>query len=145
LHLWPLRNLDLFFAGVVVLKTWDWNEHVFIKHGMHFTSQACITAFKGKMRNGTFVYQQEYEESRQKIQERLRQCILTVPRGMEPARWSLFAAKKGWNFCARAFHLPILSYSYALSKALVRFGRYSEKEAIALANEAVASSIYYIF
>ena len=58
---------------------WGRNKCIFAQHGMLFTNVACITASKGKLSDGAFLFQQEYDESMVRVRECLRRSVLPVP------------------------------------------------------------------
>jgi len=57
---------------------WEENKEEFEARGLSFQGQACVTTSKGKMKNGSFMFEEEYRESERKIKELLKEhCKLT--------------------------------------------------------------------
>ena len=67
---------------------WLQNEHSFDKYQMVFNDHACITSTKGRCQGGRFCYQDEYDQSKQKV-ERLISKACQEPWMIEPKAWFL--------------------------------------------------------
>jgi hypothetical protein len=50
---------------------WDKNRYDFQKQGMTFDAQACITAVKGKRKATGYIFQEEYDTSKEQVKELL--------------------------------------------------------------------------
>jgi predicted GTPase len=50
---------------------WDNNRYDFQKQGMTFDAQACITAAKGKRKAAGYMFQEEYDTSKEQVKELL--------------------------------------------------------------------------
>ena len=67
---------------------WTTNKDSFRKNGMLPSGQpACITAIKGKEKRGVFFLQEEYDESRGKVQQLILDNYMESPWKMESVRW----------------------------------------------------------
>ncbi|EAU81619.1 hypothetical protein CC1G_02635 [Coprinopsis cinerea okayama7 len=71
---------------------WVENEREFRRYEMNpardfGTGVACIVATKGKMKKGRFVYQEEYDESREKMKDLIVDNYLRVPWKVSPIQW----------------------------------------------------------
>jgi hypothetical protein len=66
---------------------WHGNEGAFQRYGMHFSGWACITASKGKMKKGRYTFQEEYDESKDKIQSLVAEKCSRAPWKMERMSW----------------------------------------------------------
>ncbi|KIK68425.1 hypothetical protein GYMLUDRAFT_35838, partial [Collybiopsis luxurians FD-317 M1] len=101
------RNYRVFYEGfcnrnvpVVIVVTgledqepdmetwWDQNKKAFGDYDMHFNGHACITATRGKMRNGQYRNQAEYDESKEILRDLIvDQCQNANPWKMDPNSW----------------------------------------------------------
>ncbi|KAJ2917977.1 hypothetical protein MD484_g2443, partial [Candolleomyces efflorescens] len=84
---------------------WPRNESSFRKYGMnpcseHGSGVVCITASKGKLMRGRHAYQDEYEESQEKIRQLIVDNHLRSPWRVRPVEWfqtvSFTYTKTGW-------------------------------------------------
>ena len=67
---------------------WDANKKEFKTRGLKFDGHACVTTTKGKQaRDGTFMFQEEYEESETKARDLVATHCSSQPWKMESARW----------------------------------------------------------
>jgi hypothetical protein len=67
---------------------WKDNEKFFLQNNMEFSGSACITADRGKPKGNTWVYQDEYEESKVKVEELIAEHCNNNPWKMEsPIKW----------------------------------------------------------
>ncbi|PVF98121.1 P-loop containing nucleoside triphosphate hydrolase protein [Serendipita vermifera] len=135
-----MKNYKMFFEGfcqsqvpIVLVVTemeneaqpedwWERNKQFFNDYGMKFSGQSCITAFKGKMKNGIWTYQEEYDEATWKVQDLVKNFKRQEP-------WSL--ARQPWF---ETIFIGFIKFGVAdksaqnLYKALLSAG-ISEKEA----------------
>jgi tRNA U34 5-carboxymethylaminomethyl modifying GTPase MnmE/TrmE len=84
---------------------WLQNENSFRKYGMnpcseHGSGVACITASKGRLRRGRHAFQDEYEESQEKIRQLIVDNHLRIPYRVRAVEWFQTIAftytKTGW-------------------------------------------------
>lgn len=66
---------------------WRANKTHFAANGMHFSGQACITATKGKQRKGIHIFQQEYDDSKTKVEALIPKSCLSEPWKMPRSTW----------------------------------------------------------
>jgi 50S ribosome-binding GTPase len=72
----------------VMDEWWVRNKGAFQKYGMNAQGVGCITATRGKLsRSGGHRFDEEYEESREKMWRLLRAHHLETPWRMEPIEW----------------------------------------------------------
>jgi predicted GTPase len=109
---------------------WERNRQFFDDHAMKFDGQACITAFRGRERDGAWIYQNEYDESKWKVNDLVKNYKKQKP-------WSL--PKKPWF--ERVF-LGFIKFGYTngslqnLCNALVDTGM-ERKQALELVKRSV--------
>ncbi|KAF9522885.1 P-loop containing nucleoside triphosphate hydrolase protein [Crepidotus variabilis] len=84
---------------------WNSNQDHFRRNGMYPVARACITAIKGKLRrSGTYVLQEEYDESRDKVQKLIKSSYLEHPWKMELIQWYsevIYATTVTTGWCGR--------------------------------------------
>ncbi|CAA7263831.1 unnamed protein product [Cyclocybe aegerita] len=66
---------------------WEDNEDVFREYGMLSHGHACITAIRGKKKNGRFIFQEEYDESKVKVENMIRKCYKVEQRRLDKVQW----------------------------------------------------------
>jgi len=70
---------------------WPRNEAIFQRQKMLFAGHACVTATKGKVKSGMYIYEEEYEESRKKVRQLISgNCNIVEPWSTETTSWSEF-------------------------------------------------------
>jgi hypothetical protein len=70
------------------MDRWWWdNKGTFQSYGINPSGFACVTASRGKQKKNRFAYDEEYEESRDKIHNLIRSTSLTVPWKVPAAQW----------------------------------------------------------
>jgi GTP-binding protein EngB required for normal cell division len=67
---------------------WVENKKSFDKYSMKFCNHACVTATKGKKRDGRYLYQAQYDASKQQV-ERLIRDSCGEPLKLGPIAWFL--------------------------------------------------------
>lgn len=118
---------------------WTTNKHHFQNEGMVFAGQACITSTKGKEKNGVYVYEEEYEESRVATRELIRNQS-RKPWKMEKVSVVKSFLKKSFNMFAGVFGVTPYALCRVLCNVLQEYGGFTEKEAVEIANEAARQS-----
>jgi hypothetical protein len=73
---------------------WISNKKTFDDYKMKFDGCACITGYKGKIKNGQHLYQEEYEESQRKVETLITEKYLRVPWKMERMNWLIRTVKR---------------------------------------------------
>ncbi|PVF92546.1 hypothetical protein CPB86DRAFT_791034 [Serendipita vermifera] len=66
---------------------WYNNEGAFQRYDMNFAGWACITASKGKLKRGNYTFQEEYDESKAKIQKLIAEGYSQNSWKMERMSW----------------------------------------------------------
>ena len=111
------QNYKLFYEGfcrkkvpIVMIVTgleatedmdgwWDENRGQFEAYDMHFNAIACITATKGKLKDGEYTYQREYEQSKRKVENLIHDCYSRTPWRMSIGAWFFAVAFKMREVC----------------------------------------------
>ena len=73
---------------------WPQNKGTFQAEEMSFCGQACITATKGKLRQGGYTYQDEYDESRKKVRKLIVDSYQVVPWKLEKVPWFVASIRR---------------------------------------------------
>ncbi|KAJ3500728.1 hypothetical protein NLJ89_g9661 [Agrocybe chaxingu] len=69
-------------------RWWDQNRENFRLCGMVPHAHACVTATRGKVRSsGKYIFQEEYDESKAKVETMIKSCYREVPWLPEPVEW----------------------------------------------------------
>jgi tRNA U34 5-carboxymethylaminomethyl modifying GTPase MnmE/TrmE len=119
-------------------KWWAKNKESFGEPAaeMSFKSQACVTATRGKLRDGTHVFEQEYEESTSKVRK-------LVGDNCHHGSWQLKTSKSSQailfakivvNMGIGVFNLPPLILCHMLYEVLKEHGGFSDIDARKIAN-----------
>ena len=67
---------------------WVGSKETFREYGIRPDGNACVTAIKGKeKRSGVFAFQEEYDESKLKVEKLLRSTYLETPWKMDVTKW----------------------------------------------------------
>jgi len=66
---------------------WKENEATFDQYGMKFKGHACITSIRGECRNGAYLYQKEYDESKKKVKQLIHGSCSQVGWKMDSKTW----------------------------------------------------------
>ncbi|KAJ3575499.1 hypothetical protein NP233_g1055 [Leucocoprinus birnbaumii] len=104
---------------------WFDNKGSFEKHGIKLVNvagAACITACRGKKRANGYVYEKEYDESREAVERLIQSTILPEPIPIEPVEWftNVFRKAKELKWCG-SFGLWIIEILFGKDgKALKR-------------------------
>jgi len=150
------KNYKLFFEGlcqmqvpIVLVVTgleleepdmqswWSRNAQEFNSSQMVFDGHACITSTKGKARNGKFMYEEEYAESRSLTRNLIsKQLRKAEPWRIQREGFVSSFLKRTFNWFAEVFGLR----TFILSKAqtlfdLLKMAGFSDEEATEIANE----------
>ncbi|KAF7978165.1 hypothetical protein HWV62_1350 [Athelia sp. TMB] len=149
------QNYRMFFEGlcqkqvpIILLVTgleleepdmeswWSRNAQEFNSVNMVFAGHACITSTKGKERNGRFMYDQEYSESRARTRSLIcSQLSKAKPWRVDNEGFVKSFMKRTFNWFAEAFGLRPFILCEALFDLLVLAG-FSPEEAGKLSNQA---------
>ena len=151
------RNYKIFYDGlcqrrvpIVLVVTglegeepmgewWTRNKDSFGMQKMSFSGQACVTATKGKLKKGTHMFQQEYEESVGEVRKLVYGYCHHRP-------WQLKASKSNQtmlfvkivvNIGIGVFNLPPLVLCHMLYEVLKEHGGFEDIDARKIANAAV--------
>jgi hypothetical protein len=109
---------------------WPLNEDVFQKHQMVFSGQACVTATRGKFKAGAYMFEQEYEESRKKVQKLVGDCCRDAWLTKKATtHWMVSTVKHTIDRVARVFGVPVPGFGHSLYEVLKDYGGFSEDEA----------------
>jgi GTPase SAR1 family protein len=87
---------------------WPQNKGTFQAEEMTFCGQVCITATKGKLKGGSYMYQEEYDESRKKVRKLIVDSYQLVPWKMEKVSWFVASFRRvaksiAWLVGAKSF------------------------------------------
>ncbi|KAF7975260.1 hypothetical protein HWV62_10134 [Athelia sp. TMB] len=149
------KNYRMFFEGlcqkqvpIILLVTgleleepdmeswWSRNAQEFNSVNMIFAGHACITSTKGKERNGRFMYDQEYSESRARTRSLISSQLNKVkPWRVDKEGFVKSFLKRTFNWFAEAFRLRPIILCKVLFDALVLAG-FSLEEALKFSNQA---------
>jgi len=66
---------------------WNVNETVFHKNEMFPDRHACVTAIKGRLNGGTYVFQKEFDDSQKKIRGLIKSSRMETPWSMAHMEW----------------------------------------------------------
>ncbi|KAF7978163.1 hypothetical protein HWV62_1346 [Athelia sp. TMB] len=119
---------------------WKDNEQAFTNEKMEFAGHACITATKGKLRNGTYTYAAEYMESgivtRDLISRELR---MEGPWKLQRESKIATISKTAYNFLAGWLGVERVGIYKALHEVLSEYypGELSPAELAAISNDIV--------
>ena len=112
---------------------WGKNEAAYTDENMMFVDVACITAIKGKKN----VFEQEYEESRGKVEELiLNNCFETTwrPSSGGKTSWLGTLLVNNMNKLAELLHFQPIVIAKTVYHALMSYGDLDEKQARVVAN-----------
>jgi len=99
---------------------WSTNCGAFEKNGMSFVGHACVTATKGKKTRHGYRYEDEYEESKEKIEELIVRHHTPTGWNMDPISWFKKVIVSLCHFVLGIFNIgPILSSAYNALKGFV--------------------------
>ena len=117
---------------------WTRNGKRFNKQKMTFSGQACVTATKGKIRKGTHMFEQEYEESTGKVRKLVDENCHHEPWQLKTSSLAglMTFIKIAINIGIGVFNIPPLVLCQMLYEVLKEHGGISDIEARKLANEA---------
>ena len=102
---------------------------------------ACITAKKGKLRNGEHSYQAEYEVSRKALEKLISERHLPNPWKMPTKSWVSSTATRVNNALAAVLRLEPVVLANELYLALRSYGGLSDRDAKAEANKIARRSM----
>ena len=111
---------------------WPMNKDVFQRQQMFFSGQTCITATRGKLRRGAYMFEPEYEESKAKVQKLIGDCCRDAQGTawkMQPAQWTVSTAKNASNRVTGLFNAPPPGFNDLLAEVLKEHGGSSDEEA----------------
>jgi predicted GTPase len=114
-------------------RWWKDNKSIFDRYKMSFRDVACITATKGKLRDGVHIYEDEYQESKEKLENLIQFSHNPTPWKMPTTSWFVSAAVGLYNVCAKLFGVERLLFASELRRALMLYAGLSDKDAAAKA------------
>lgn len=82
---------------------WPDNKDAFERHNMGFRGTACVTTTKGKKKHGQYVYEEEYQESRERSRDLILETCLDIPWKMEKKKWILAVFQAIYKFFSGMF------------------------------------------
>jgi small GTP-binding protein len=117
---------------------WTRNKGSFKKQRMTFNGQACVTATKGKVRKGTHMFEQEYEESTRKVRKLVDENCHHEPWQLKTSSLAglMIFIKIAINIGIGVFNIPPFVLCQMLYEVLKEHGGISDIEARKIANEA---------
>jgi 50S ribosome-binding GTPase len=116
---------------------WQANGGTFNKYGMIISGHACVTATRGKKnKNFGHKFDDEYEESVEKVHALIGNFILKTPWRMERTKWFSTVVIKLYNFFAGLFNWGFISLSQVLCEAL-KYAGFADREAVEVTNQHV--------
>jgi small GTP-binding protein len=118
---------------------WEENRNDFLRERMFFDGHACIAATKGKLGPTGYMFEREYEESKEKVLKLIGGRCRGVPWKMKTALWMISAVKNAINFWTGVFKVQPLVLSRILYEVLMEHAGLSNNEARKLANDAEKS------
>ncbi|KAF7975259.1 hypothetical protein HWV62_10132 [Athelia sp. TMB] len=149
-----VKNYEMFYKGfckekipIVLLVTglemeepfmaswWPKNGHAFERQDMHFRDQGCITATKGKYKNGIWTYGQEYEDSQVVARQLIKKYSFGQPWKLPKAQMVTWFFKRTFNLFAGVFGVSPYVLCQVLYEVLKDHGGMSSEEAMKVANE----------
>lgn len=91
---------------------WLDNKQQFHGRGMVFSGQACVTASRGKIskKTGLGVYQDEFDESKEKVCRLLVEAYTVQPWKMQKVGWLMGAVRRGYQACANMLGINTVAY-----------------------------------
>jgi hypothetical protein len=107
---------------------WGNNKEAFHRCNMLFQGVACITATRGKLRNGSYVYEAEFAGSKEKLEMLIGNNYSRTPWRMPRKPWFAAVAVDVHNKLAAMFRFKPMAPP-KLCQALQEYGGLSEKEA----------------
>ena len=146
------KNYDMFFnifcqkkVPIVIAITgledeqdmddwWKDNERVFDAHGMKFSGYACVTATRGKYVQGKHRYEEEYIESKKKVESLIHAACNPNPWRMEKKSWFVATVISVRNTFATVFGFAPIVLAQELLHALQTFGGLTNREAKEMAS-----------
>ncbi|CAG8701357.1 2325_t:CDS:2, partial [Acaulospora colombiana] len=114
-------------------KWWFDNENIFNDYGMKFAESACITATKGKLKKGVYTLQEEYDESKIKVQDLIAKHYSRVPWKMPKLLWLQRMVK----ICGAHFGKAVLS-----GVGFLHFIFYESSQTLGELRAAVRTTLY---
>jgi tRNA U34 5-carboxymethylaminomethyl modifying GTPase MnmE/TrmE len=108
---------------------WEENKNEFDLNKMSFSGSACITAIKGKLKNGKHLYETEYAESKKKVEELIYTKHSPTPWKMSAATWFVAVASTVRDVCTSGFGYEQQALTQALIDALQSHGGLSKENA----------------
>jgi predicted GTPase len=104
---------------------WSKNSHAFDAHKMTFSGHACITASRGKKNR----YEEEYAESKKKVERLILKACSSKPWKMEDKSWLITTFVGIRNAFSAMLGLDAVPLKRELCQALQKFAGLSGKEA----------------
>ncbi|KAJ2923524.1 hypothetical protein H1R20_g13570, partial [Candolleomyces eurysporus] len=110
---------------------WTQNKAMFFEYGIkpsteHGSGVACITAYRGRFKNGRYRYQDEYEESKTEIRNLIVQNYLRDPWKVDQIEWfkTIVTTSIKTDWCCRTSkieHKHLVS-ARGIYELMIRFG-----------------------
>lgn len=150
-----VRNYKLFYSAfcqekvpVVLVVTgleeeepmdawWDRNQRAFEKQKMRFSAHACVTATRGKKKDGKYMYENEYESSAVATRKLVSDNYLRQPWKAETMGWLVTTIKTMYSVPTGLFDVSPMAVGIAFSQALKELGGLAEQEAKQLTRNVV--------
>ena len=107
---------------------WTDNQSAFQRCNMIFKDVACVTATKGKYRNGAYVYEDEYALSKKKLEAFIDGYHSPTPWRMARQSWFARVAVEMHSKLARVFRFAPMATT-KLCKLLEEYGGLTKQEA----------------
>jgi len=114
---------------------WPKNKDAFDKQGMKFNGHACVTATKGKMKQGRYIHEEEFAESRLKVRTLIVDTRDTVPWKMKRVPWFIATVKLIGRTINGMLGFSLFDCSQSAYELLKHHTGISDKEARAAADE----------
>jgi len=113
---------------------WRKNKDAFDTQKMLFNAHACVTATRGKMKQGTYIYEEEFQESRVKVRKLILDTKGTKPWKMKRVTWLIATIRQIGRGINAALGFNMFDCSQSIYELLIGVG-VLDKEAKAAVNE----------
>jgi GTPase Era involved in 16S rRNA processing len=114
---------------------WPENKDAFDNQGMMFHGHACITATKGKIKEGRYIHEEEFEESRVKVRKLIVDTRATQPWRMNRVHWFIATVKQIGRAINGMLGFSLFDCSQSVYELLKHHAEFSDKELRAAADE----------
>jgi len=142
-----IKNYQLFYSAFCMAKVpivlvvtgleneepmdawWRKNKEAFDIQGMQFNGHACVTATKGRMKQGRYIHADEYEESRVEVRKLILDARHTVPWKMKRVPWFVAIVKQIGRMINSMLGFSMFDCGMSLYELLRAHAGFSDKEA----------------